>query len=220
MSPPVAGSDPRPPAAPRLPESLPTGPAELTDDALLEAVRLDDAGWAATDTEFAELAEVRLAGGTLAESQWYRSQWRDVAAEGTDLANATFTEGGWTRVAIRRGRLTGLSLAGARVDDLRVTDSPAGMVNLRATRLRRAVLQGCDLSGSQWNEAQLGDVAFVDCDLSEAEFSGVSCQRVLVRDCRLDRVGGLGSLRGATVESPDPAALAVQLAHELGITLR
>lgn len=67
--------------------------------------------------------------------------------------------------------------------------------------------------------AELRDVTFLDCDLSDAEFSNAQLTRVSFRRCRFDRIQGVGGLRGATVGPAELAELAGPLAAAAGIAV-
>lgn len=206
------------PARPRLEEPVGTR-AELRSDTVLEAVSVDAPGWAATDTEFAELLQVALHGGSLADAQLYRTRWTDVEVVGSDLANLVFRESIWSRVALERCRATGLMLAGCRIADLTVVDTVAELANWRQARVRRAAFTGCRLAGADFGGAELESVTFDRCDLTDARFAGARLSSVRFVGCTMTGLTGVASLAGARIEPVNLAELAGQFADALGIEL-
>ncbi|WP_203566426.1 pentapeptide repeat-containing protein [Aestuariimicrobium ganziense] len=212
---------PRPPAAPRFDQLRAVD--ELTthqvgDDALvsdLDAARVVLEGHG---SEFVEWSQGRARGGTLAESDWYRPSWRDLAWSDLDAANSLVQEGSLTRLLVERCRLTGVVWSGSTLSDVAFTDCVLDLATLRDTTLRRVSFTRCRLAGADLSMAALADVVFTESDLSRAQFHQVRIvERVRMQGCELYGAGGLARLRGLQVQPVDPLAFAGQLAQELGI---
>lgn len=212
----------RTPAAPRTPE-LATE-AEITLEQFASDLFLEDAVWndpqfVGERAEFPELTAVRIRGGQLSNTDWYRGTWADVVVDGVDLANAAFQESAWRRVFADRCRLTGIALAGGQLEDVTITGGVLDLANFRFATFTRVLVEDCVLTGSEFTNADLTDVTFSNCDLSGTEFSQVRCHRVRFAGCALEGLRGVEYLRGAVVAPVDLMSLTSQLAGALGITV-
>lgn len=211
---------PRPAFPPRLGAEQPA-PADwrVDDDDLVSELVLDGVDVAGADLSLVDVQGCRISGARLAGSRWYRGGWRDVEVADSDLSTATFPDSGWTRVAVRACRLTGIGLAGDVLEDVDVSGSAAGLANLRQARLRRAAFRSTSMVEADFGAARLEDVLFEDCDLGGAQFSSARMTRVTFRRCRLDGLQGVAGLAGAVVEPLDVTDLTLQLAAALRITV-
>lgn len=211
---------PTPPHPPRL-DALVT--CEVLDASGLDADpsdldvgRLDASGG---DFDVVEVRGCRIGGGTMADSTWRRPSWADVDLRDVDAANTSAHDGIFHRVAWTQCRLTGLSLAGATLQDVRFTGCVLDLANLRFSRLTRVVFDSCRLTGLDLAGAQFTDVRFERCELGEAEFHEARHTRTLFDSCDLFGLRSVESLRGATITTDRIADLAEQLASALGIRL-
>ena len=79
----------------------------------------------------------------------------------------------------------------------RVRQLPADRLQPRRNPSGRSVRSAsCNLSQATFREGALRAVAFEDCDLRGADFTGARFQDVEVRGCKLDGLRGAGTLRG------------------------
>ncbi len=211
---------PRPVVPPRLGAEQPA-PADwrVGDDDLVSGLALTGVDLGGADLSLVDVHGCRFAGARLAGSRWYRGGWRDVDVVDSDLSTTTFPDSGWTRVAVRATRLTGVGLAGDVLEDVDVSGSSAGLANLRQARLRRVAFRSTSMVEADFGAARLEDVLFDDCDLGGAQFSQARMTRVTFRRCRLDRLQGVEGLAGAVVEPLDVTDLTLQLAATLRITV-
>jgi len=67
--------------------------------------------------------------------------------------------------------------------------------------------------------ARLDPVEFVRCDLTGADFTGVTVAAARFTDCRFDRLAGASGLAGAEVGAGDLISLAPSLAAAIGIAI-
>lgn len=192
---------------------------ELGSDALVEDALLAQPAWAQVDAEFADLMGVRVEGGTLAGSRWYRSSFVDTVLDGVDLANAVFEECGLRRVELVRCRLTGVDLSGCQLEDVTLRGCTLDLANLRFAVLTRVRLEECSLASADLLGGTLTDVVMADCGLRETDANQATCTRVRLERCELDGLKGVTALRGATIDPLDLLALTDQLATALGITI-
>lgn len=209
------------PAPPRFGEVVPGSLSahEIGDESFIHAVEITNAAAQQARSTRAEIHACRVQGGSLAESWWRRGRWSDTEFIAADLANLSMLDAGIERVVFDQSRATGIHVAGCGLTDVRWRDCVLNLANFRAAKLRRVSFERCILAGSEWGEAQLVDVTFTDCDLSAAQFSDTDHHRVVFDSCRLDGLGGITSLRGATIHSADSFVIAQLFAHEVGVRL-
>lgn len=194
-------------------------PSRVGDDELVTEERLARVVLECHSSQFVEFASLEIAGGSLADSDWYRTNWVDVALEGVDAANASFTESGLKRIAWRNSRLVGIGLSGCTLHDVAHLDCVAQMANFRFAHLQRVEFVDCDLTGADFTNARLQEVSFLGCRLEGATFSHATSDRVLFHGGELQGIRGLGGLRGATIHVADVSTIAQEMAAELGIQL-
>lgn len=212
-------SNPRVPAAPKLAAELPAATEPIRSDVTISGFAYGDADLSGASYEFTELDECRFSSGRWSASRWRRCVLGDSAIDDSDLGNIAMTDCGWQRVAATRSRLTGIDLSGCTVQNTRLTGCAVDLSNWRFAKLRRVVFDGCRLAGADLASAALTDVRFVDCDLTGADFREVTLERVRFEACVLEGIGGVTSLRGATIDPLDLVALGHQLASALGIMI-
>lgn len=195
------------------------GPGAAESDAFLSELAVQQLALSSHSSEFVELATVDVAGGSLADSDWYRTNWVDVAVRDADAANACFTESGLKRTSWQRCRMTGISLSGCTLTDLGLEQCQLGMANLRFANLARVEFTGCDLSGADFSSARLADVTFTDCVLDGARFADAHCNRVVVNGGSMVGIGNIDGLRGAHIHMDNLQDLAAEMANALGLVL-
>ncbi|MEL4505847.1 pentapeptide repeat-containing protein [Luteococcus sp. H138] len=217
---------PRPATAPKLgprhvtlSDVAEVGPAQAGSDELVTEQRVRALALDAHSSEFTELVSLEIAGGSLADSDWYRTTWVDVRLDGADGANAAFTESGLKRVAWQRCRLVGLALSGCTLADVSHTECLLGMANFRFASLTRVEFLGCELTGADFTNARLLDVTFTDCVLTDATFTQASCEQVVLQGGELSGIRGLDGLRGATIHVDNLTEIAQEMATQLGFQL-
>ena len=194
-------------------------PSKVGDDELVTEQRFARVVLDSHTSQFVEFASLEVCGGSLADSDWYRTNWVDVALEGVDAANAAFTESGLKRIAWRNSRLVGIGLSGCTLHDVAHLDCIATMANFRFAHLQRVEFVDCDLSGADFTNARLQEVSFLGCRLEGATFSHATSNRVLLHGGELEGIRGLGGLKGATIHADDITTIAQEMAAELGIQL-
>lgn len=213
---------PQPPAAPRYAQLTPLaslGSDGIGDDDVVLELEVADVFLDAHSVEFAELGECHLRSGSMANSNWYKSLWRDLRLDTIDLANASFEQASWRRLSLQGCRLTGLELSDSTLEDLDFHHGVLDEANFRMASLRRVRFDGTRMAGVDFSNARAVDVAFIDCDLTGAHFDHFRAERVRFENCRLDGVQGVTGLRGSTISTLDLMELTTQLAAALGITL-
>ena len=79
------------------------------------------------------------------------------------------------------------------------------------------MFDGCILRQTDFQDAGLRAVRFVDCDLTEADLSNARLAHCELRGCTLDGIRGAASLRGAAMPWADIVAAAGTFADALGV---
>jgi len=165
------------------------------------------------------LDTVRITRADLAGTKF--PQLRVVDAQLTDcnLANLDARGAAATRVAIDRSRLTGISLPGCTMHDVRVRGCRVDLASFGAAKLARVTFEDCLISEARFIEASLDSVRFHDCDLTGADFRGARLHRCEFRRSDLTGLDGIASLRGAAIDWPTIVELADVWAAALGIAV-
>jgi uncharacterized protein YjbI with pentapeptide repeats len=219
------GRMPRPARAisPEAPDFAAELPEASLDAARVEnggswsQVRLSDAalpGLAATGLSFREaaLARVDLAGGRLINLAFV-----DVDLDTCNLATIDARSGSMRRVTARGCRMTGLLWTEGALRDVTLSDCAIDLASFAATTIEHVVFERCILRQTDFQDADLRLVRFVDCDLTDADLSGARVAHCELRGCTLDGLRGAASLRGAAMPWADIVAAAGTFADAVGV---
>jgi uncharacterized protein YjbI with pentapeptide repeats len=198
------GSNRHQPVAP----SPPDVPQDLSPTPDIAAVVRANGG-SVTDARFSDID----VGGDLLR----RASLRDVVIEDGDGANADASEATFTRVEIRRVRLTGVALGGTRLQDVVFVDCRLDLASLRTARLERVRFDDWRMEEVDLYGATMSSTVFSGCELTRASLAGASFSRSEMRGCTLDGVSNAERLRGVAMPWADVLRSAAVLADGLGI---
>lgn len=154
-----------------------------------------------SETQFAPItvSETRLVSADLANASW----------QGVTARGVTFT----------RCRAIGLRLAIDHALDLCFEDCVLDYASIHIERVKRGlVFKGCSFREATISGA-LAETTFLDCDLSNAEFTVTSAFGCDLRGSQLATTRGLTRLRGAKVSIDQVVSFSGQLAAETGFDI-
>lgn len=192
---------------------------DLEASASLEALAFDELETDAVELRSARVescrltrlraAEADLRGTTVTETlleqldvpviRASRTRWRDVRIEGGRLGSAEFYDAEWQSVHFVGCKLSFVNLRGAKLRDVQFTDCVIEELDLGAAEALRLALPGTRIQ--------------------RLDVSRATLQHVDLRGCEFDELTGVGSLRGAAVDTGQLMLLAPLLASELGVTV-
>ena len=211
------------PITPEAPDLAAELPAAALDAAQVEnggswsQLRVSDAdlpGLAATGLSFREvaLARVDLAGGRL-----INLAFADVDLDTCNLATIDARSGSMRRGNGRGCRLSGLLWTEGALRDVTLSDCAIDLASFAAATVEHVVFERCILRQTDFQDADLRLVSFVDCDLTDADLSGARLAHCELRGCTLDGLRGAASLRGAAMPWADIVAAAGTFADAVGV---
>jgi uncharacterized protein YjbI with pentapeptide repeats len=208
------------PEGPDLADELPGASldaADVENGGSWSHVRLSGSalpGLAATGLSFREavLARVDLAGGRL-----INLSFADVELDACNLATIDARSGSMLRVTARGCRMTGLLWTEGALRDVALSDCAIDLASFAATTIEQVTFERCILRQTDFQDADLRLVRFVDCDLTDADLSGARLAHCELRGCTLDGLRGAASLRGAAMPWPDIVAAAGTFADAVGV---
>jgi uncharacterized protein YjbI with pentapeptide repeats len=134
-----------------------------------------------------------------------------------DLAAARCTGSSFIRVGVSGTRLAGTDLSRSLIKDVVFEDCKLDMANFRFTKLTRVRFISCTLHETDFQMAELTDVEFQSCQLLKTAFDRCKPRSVDARTSQLHDIRGWQSLRGLTIDPIQLAAVAPELAAELGL---
>ncbi|MEV5746781.1 pentapeptide repeat-containing protein [Actinoallomurus sp. NPDC052308] len=212
----------REPAAPRLPSRLtriavPDQP--VGDDQVLLSLELHGGGWAGIQAEDVEVNRCRFTDAQIPGVILPRARLEDVELTRCDLANLQIIDGRMFTTRLANSRLTGLAWIDCSMRDMVFTDCRANLARFRMSALRDVIFRDCDLTEASFQAATLNGVLFENCRLAGTQFSQAKIIDARFKDCDLSGLGGVESLRGATVSSADAQSLVWALASAFGIRI-
>jgi hypothetical protein len=207
-------------AEPRLPEGLsPLRDPRVEDQTEWTDVEVTGEVQVPPEVLDVEVASSRLAGLRLTGCRFVRLRLVDVVLEDCDLAAATIAEASLVRVEFRRCRMSWLVGAGLRAKDVRISDAKMDEANLRRSQWERLTVEGSDLRGGDFYDAQLPAARLLGCDLMGAEFGKANLTGALLHGSGLEGVRGADALRGVVIGSDQMLPLTTSLLVALGIVV-
>jgi uncharacterized protein YjbI with pentapeptide repeats len=185
----------------------------------LEDARICSASLVRADAGSGRIQRVHLKDVDLGESKLRAVEFVDVIGERIDAAN-----GDWGGAQVRRtlfsdARLTGLSFAEARIEEVSFKACKLDYANFRHSEIEQVSFEDCVLNGADFQGASITATRFAGCQLVEADFSKAALSLVDLRGCELALAGSVLGLRGAIIDPLQLMELAATLAQELGITV-
>jgi uncharacterized protein YjbI with pentapeptide repeats len=212
----------RDPLAPDLPADL--TPGALPDDdlgngALHVCLSFDGTDLSGRESANADIDQCRYRNVNLSHVKLRRAEVRDVVFDRCDLANLRARDCSMSRTAVLASRMTGLSWVAGGLRDVLFDGCRMDLASFHSTKLRDVVFTNCRLDQADFGDADLCGARFTDCDLTGAQFSGALMTGAQIARCELAGIGGVTSMRGATVTSADAMTLAATLAAALGIVI-
>ena len=188
----------------------------LVDHDELERVHLrgERAGVSATRLSLDTVRSdaLHISGARLLHLNAYRTWWEDCDLSNADLGHATIRQ-----AVLRRCRLTGLGAAEATLRDVLLDGCKLDFASFHLATLERVTFRACVLTDAELGESIQRTVRYDGCDLRAADFSKARLTAVDLRGSDLERLRGLGNLRGARISSEQLVGLAPALAVQLGI---
>jgi uncharacterized protein YjbI with pentapeptide repeats len=207
-------------STPSLPARLETATLQELLDGSLEDMLLEDVDATNCSVTALDLSGVKLERVFLTAAQCERVSARDVIVKGSDFSAANFSNGVWNRAEFTNCRMSGVDFSKASLHDVTFKSCRLDMANFRFADLRRVKFIDCTMTEVDFLGARLVDATFEMSDLEKAVFETASCTRVDLRTSQLTDLVGWKSLKGATIDSVQLAAIAPYLANELGIAVR
>jgi uncharacterized protein YjbI with pentapeptide repeats len=185
----------------------------------LEDVRVCSASLAKTNAGSGYIRRGHLQDVDLGESKLRAVALVDVIAERVDAANGDWGGAQLRRALFSDARLTGLSLAEARIEEASFKACKLDYANFRHSVIERVSFEDCVLIGADFQGATIRATTFSRCQLVEADFSKADMSLVDLRGSELGLAGSVLGLRGAIIDPLQLIELARTLAQELGITV-
>ncbi|KAA2250940.1 pentapeptide repeat-containing protein [Solihabitans fulvus] len=160
--------------------------------------------------EQVDLADARL--GPLTVS--------DAVLTAVDLSNAAVTRLTARTVELVRCRAIGLRASFELAADLYAEDCQFDYATIDFDRVRGTVaFVGCSFKDATIS-GDLSSVLFDGCDLTGAQFEATRAKDCDLRTSRLADARGLARLHGALITTEQAVSIAVQLAAEVGLSVR
>ncbi len=142
----------------------------------------------------------------------------EVVVDGIDCPDVDAVRTGWTNVEVT-GRLGAVDAHQSGLRQVHFVGCKLGFVNLRAATLRDVVFTDCIIENLDLGGATVQRVGFESTRIHELDVNRARLVDLDLRGAALAVIGGLGSLRGATITAEQLALLAPHLAAHLGITV-
>ena len=215
---------PRKISPPDLPAQLETPlfpPAELTSDARVTDVALQDWDLSGQHAESATFDTVRVEGGNFSGLQAPRMRMRDVRVGKSACSNTRWSGLVADRAEFVDCRMTGLQASESKLQDVVFTRCKANLASFRYAGLRDVRFEDCQLVEADFLGADLRGVRFEGCDLTGANLQGAKLEGADLRGSRLDGLlVGPQDLKGVVIDAPQAIALSDTFARLLGLVVK
>jgi uncharacterized protein YjbI with pentapeptide repeats len=218
---PTRRARPKEPVPPKLPAELaPARLSTLADDGVYLSLEFGGGVEAGARAEDIDVERCRFDTARLAGAVLRRGSFSDVEFLGCDLANVEVVDGMVNNALLDRCRLTGAKWTGCTFRDVVFAGCRGDLSRFRMSRFRNVVFRDCNLTEADFQGAEFTGCRFEDCRMQGVQFSQAKMLGTTVfSGCDLWGIGGVESLRGATVKSADAQSLLHTLASALGITV-
>lgn len=183
----------------------------------LEDVWVRSGSLAKVDAGSGRIMRVRFEDFGFGESKLRAVQFTDVIAERIDAANADWGGAQLRRTRFSDARLTGLSFAETRIEEVCFKGCKLEYVNFRHSAIKQVSFEDCALTGADFQGAAIEATLFSGCRLLETDFSKAELSHVDLRGSELAFAGSVLGLSGAIIDPSQLIELAPKLAQELGI---
>lgn len=193
---------------------------ELKTEATIEQTILRDVDVSMLVAKNLSFDECILEKVILAESKLEKLGLLDAALKACDLSAAYCGMASLIRAHITGCRLTGTDFSRSTIKDVIFENCKLDMANFRYAKITRVRFVDCILTDTDFQVAELNQVSFEGCQLDKTQFSSCKIKDVDMRSSQLIEVRGWQYLKGATIGSEQLAAIAPQLALELGLKVR
>ena len=213
--------DPPQPAPPDLPprSELLAAAIEPAESIELSGTLVDAGDAGAIAVRRLHVTDSDVSGVTLAPAERLSLTLRDTVLRDSDISNQRAEGASLRRVEIRSTRALGLNVSELDARDVRVSGSTMSLASFAYGRLEDCVFESVDLREAVFMQAALVGVAFIDCDLSGADFRGATLERCHLRRSRIEGILGADSLRGLRMPWGDVLEAAGVFAAALGIEI-
>lgn len=198
---------------------LEAGLAALSDDDDLADTVIRGAELSFRSAHHLRLSAVRIERSRLTGTSLVAAMADDVVFEGCDLSGADLSKLSARRLEFRDCRMSGVILAESVLHHLHMVGCRLDGANFRFATLEHALIKDCDLTEADLQEAKLSGVGVHDCAMTRAQLSHVRIEGLRLHGSDLTGLGGVASLRGATVGSDQVMALAHAVLAELGVSV-
>ena len=141
----------------------------------------------------------------------------DVEVRGCDLSAAVLSDGVFNRVRFSNCRKAGIDLSRAALHNVTFIGCRLDMANFRFAKLSSVTFEDCTLIEADFQVGELSDVTLSDCTIERAMFDQCKVRNVDARGSELRDVHGWRYLRGLTIDHAQLAAVAPELASDLGL---
>ena len=206
------------PAPPRLPASLASTHAALSDEASWDGIEVTGS-FAGHTAAHVDVTGCALRGAALTGAEIDRLRLVDSVVEDCELSGAVLTRLGAVRVEFRRCRLSSLTATGATFKDVRFTDCKLDQANFRMTTWERSSFDGCILADADFGSANLKGARLHTCDLTGADFSAAQMDGASLHGSTLERVRGGEAFRGVHIGTDQVLPMAFSVFSALAIRI-
>lgn len=193
--------------------------SRLADEADLEQIIISYADASGLSAHGLSLDEAILERVLLTGAQLDKLSLADTEFKACDLSAAHCCESSLIRVRIAGGRMNGVDFSRSTIKDVVFEECKLDMANFRFAKLTRVQFLNCQLRETDFQAAELSGVRFQGSYLEKAEFGQCKIKNVDARSSQLIDIRGWQSLKGLTIDSMQLAAVAPQLALELGLAV-
>ena len=212
----------RSPAKPRIPSVLDQvdgAVARIEAEGRYQNAHVIGADFSRVAAAHVEVLAARLERVDLAGAQLSGVVVRDAVIDRGDWSNIVAYQAHLTRSMLHGVRLTGAQIIDSGLSDVVFEDAKLDLAVFRSSRMRRVEFRGCNLARADFANASIGGATFIDCDLAGAQFSQAKAEGARFSHCHLDGIGGVTSLRGASMSNDDLVLLTRVFAKALGIEI-
>jgi uncharacterized protein YjbI with pentapeptide repeats len=214
-----ASSAPRAPGlrALHLPELDEAERADVGPGQGLSALLVTAAAAADRSLAGARCSEVLVRGGGFGDIDCRAARFLETRFEAVSADRLLASGSTWRASELQQCRFGALELDNAVLASVALAGGKCHSLNLAGAQLSDVLVDGCDIGECDLSSAVAQRVAFPEARIGTLTVTGARLQDVDLRGARIERVIGIGDLRGAVITDGQLSGLAPSLAEHLGI---
>jgi uncharacterized protein YjbI with pentapeptide repeats len=201
-------------------EGLDEHDAPPTRSQTLTEVLVTEADWARAQLQDATITHSVLTRVALADAHLASCRFSATTFSGVDFSASRWEDSKLERCVVRGCAFMGVNLANMTAENVIFEDCRLDYAYLSAVRaVGNVAFVRCSMREASFEGCRLPQAIFADCTLADTEFFGCDLRGADFRGSNIERIRGVDSFKGVTLDSGQLHQLTTALANDLEIVV-